>query len=66
MYPEPRLTEGGGERSVFSDNAKKEWKRRRVDRELYGELSRYYPLPEGEKSWKRPPLLLKGKHGRGH
>ena len=36
-----------------------------MERGLYRQLSQYYELPDGE-VWKRPPLLVKGKHGHDH
>jgi len=49
---------------VDSKSAKRESKRRKVERRLYRRLSLYFQPPNGEKSeWTRPPLLVKGKHG---
>jgi len=55
---------GHGERTVTgSKNADKEADRRKKERELYEDLSKYYSLPKGKGKWTRPPLLMKGKHG---
>ena len=33
-----------------------------MERKLCQELSRYYPLAQGQKAWKRTRLLFAGKH----
>jgi hypothetical protein len=66
VYPEPCLLTGAGKRTAEgSKNADDEFDRRNVERELYQELSRYYPLGR-RKAWARRPLLLEGKHWRDH
>ena len=55
VEPGKRIAEG----SKTADN---EFKRRNVERALYQELSRYYPLGPGQKEWGRPNLLSNGKH----
>ena len=63
FYSEPRLQSGHGERTVKgSKNADGEFRRRKRERGLYEELSRFYLLPETRATWTRPQLLVKGKH----
>ncbi|KAF9780974.1 hypothetical protein BJ322DRAFT_1082559, partial [Thelephora terrestris] len=58
LYQHPQLATGGCEPSpAGSKSAKRERRRRNVDREHFGELSRYYPLPLGKMEWGRPLLL---------
>jgi len=65
VYEKPCLRKGEGKRTVIgSKSADRECNRRKVDCRLYRRLSRYYRLPKGNE-WTRPPLLRKGKHGRG-
>ena len=42
-------------------SAQEERERRSVERGLFQELSRYYPLEPDQEQWESPPLLLKGK-----
>ena len=66
FYIVPRLKKGHGKQTAGgSKKAKEEFERRNVERGLYRQLSQYYELPDGE-VWKRPPLLVKGKHGHDH
>ena len=61
IISEPCLKIGHGEQTAFhSENAKREYERRKVERRLYRRLSRYYSPPE--KVWDRPALLVEGKH----
>lgn len=55
VEPGTRIAEG-------SKSADNEFERRNVERKLYQELSRYYPLGPGQKEWGRPNLLSNGKH----
>ena len=49
------------EKSV-SHPADMERERRNTERQLYQELSKYYP--RGQRPWARSTLLWEGKHGR--
>jgi hypothetical protein len=49
------------EADSVSASAAKERERRGGERRLYEELSRYYP--RRKRKWRRPELLLLGKHG---
>jgi hypothetical protein len=49
------------ENDPVSTSAARERERREGERRLYEELSRYYPRGKGK--WRRPELLLQGKHG---
>lgn len=61
---EPRLfTTGTEETKPVSKRGMQERLRRRTERELFLELSRYYPLAVG--LWTCPRLLCEGKHRRG-
>ena len=61
---EPCLLTGRGRRTVAgSRNADDEFERRNVERRLLQELSRYYPLEQGQNAWSRSSLLSLGKHG---
>jgi hypothetical protein len=65
LYQHPKLATGGCKPSPGgSKSAKRERRRRNVDREHFGELSRYYPLPPGRREWVRSLLLKEGKHNR--
>ena len=67
VYLEPRLHKGHGERTVTdSAHADGEVKRRNVERGLYQDISRYYPLSQNQSAWARPSLLSLGKHERDH
>ena len=43
-------------------HVEQERSRRKVERALFEELSRYYELPPGKDVWGRPELLRKGEH----
>ena len=58
---EPTFFSRGGSEKVGSERAQREQERRDMERELYRELARYYPQPDG--AWKYPELLSKGKQG---
>jgi len=61
--PEPCLRMGKGKQiATGSSHAMREFGRRGVERELIQDLSRYYPLGQGQSSWTRPSLLSLGKH----
>ena len=63
MYQEPQLFEGNSRQSLGATrHAELERRRRKEDRALFEELSRYYKLPLRQKKWRRPELLKKGKH----
>lgn len=68
IYQEPRLrgvkTEEAEaeEEQEMSEAARTERERRSAERNLYQELSRYYPRSRG--LWTRTQLLMSGKHGR--
>ena len=64
VYSKPRLVKLSTKprTTVRSKRAEEEHERRMVDRELYQELSRYYPLRQGREVWVRPELLSNGKH----
>ena len=67
VYPHPCLLASyrantGAKRSV---DAKRELERRKLERAVLQELSRYYPLEQGKNTWKRPQLLRKGEHRLG-
>jgi len=65
VYPGPRLLKGKGKRTAEGKKgADDEHKRRKGERELNQELSRYYQLPVKKVAWSCPALLLKGKHRR--
>ena len=62
VYQEPQLFEGKARPSPeVTRHAELERRRRREDRVLFEELSRYYKLPLRQKKWRRPELLKKGK-----
>ena len=66
VHPKPCLKKGMTERKACSSkSAKIERERRRVERILYQNLSRYYSPPKG-KEWVRSQLLVKGKCGHDH
>ena len=62
VYQRPCLVVTPGKLNpARSKRAKEEYERRKVERGLYQELSRYYPL-EGRPKWGRQDLLVRGKH----
>lgn len=65
VYLEPCLLIGptaqGKRTAEGSKDADDEYERRNVERKLFQELSRYYPLG-GQPVWSCPKLLLNGKH----
>ena len=74
MYPEPRLEAGATRPCPTTARAKRQWERRRQERELFERLSQFYELPgngslerrrgrgkKGEENWTVPPLLKEGK-----
>ena len=57
------LVGGKGRRTMAgSKGADEEYERRNEIRQVYQELSRYYPLEEGNTKWSTPQLLLKGEY----
>ena len=63
VYQEPQLLEGQARQFPGATrHAELERRRRREERALFEELSRYYELPLRQKKWRRPELLKKGKH----
>ena len=66
IYSAPRLTDGHVILTADTEHAKKERKRRKVERTLLEKLSRYYPVPQNKKTWERGPLLWKGEHMHDH
>ena len=67
VYLEHRLKKGRGVRTAKgTKSADDEFERRNMERSLYQELSRYYPLGCKRELWARPSLLLKGKHRHDH
>lgn len=65
--PEPRLLTWPGRRTTAgSRHADGEFARRNAERELFQELSQYYPRKQGQRPWARPSLLSNGKHGCDH
>jgi len=62
VYQEPQLLEGQARQLPGATrHAELERRRRREERSLFEELSRYYELPLRQKKWRRPELLKKGK-----
>jgi len=63
VYSVSRLATGvTAQTATESKIANAERNRRAAERELYGELSRYYLLKPSQKEWTRPTLLPHGKH----
>ena len=63
VYAKSRLRTGKGARtSTDSKSANGERERRKAERRFFHELSKYYPLRQGQSFWARPPLLSRGKH----
>jgi len=60
------LIRHGKRTKVGRRRADAEARRRDEERELFKELSKYYPLGQGQDAWERPPLLSRGKHERDH
>lgn len=58
----PRLCKRARRRTVLSPKNDKEHRRNQRERELLEALSRYYPVPQGQKEWTRSALLSIGKH----
>ena len=64
---EPRLFTGKGQRTAEgSKHPDKEFERRKEEKRLFQELSRYYPLRQNQSGWARPSLFSLGKHKRDH
>ena len=67
IYDNHCLIIGHGKRKkAGSRGADGEFRRRNEERELYKELSKYYPLRQGRSAWARTQLLSCGKHGHDH
>ena len=68
-YSQPRLVPAGALARVQvatcrSKLANSELERRNEERQLFQELSKYYPLKRGQKAWGRPNLSSLGEHKR--
>ena len=64
---EPRLRTGQAKRTAAGRrHADDEVRRRDVERSLFQELSRYYPLPQSQNVWTRTSLLPLGKYEHNH
>ena len=80
VYPEPQLETGKTQPCPAGGRRLTEWLRRREERKLLGQLSRFYQLPASEpsgernrkgekkkeKGWTAPSLLREGKHESCH
>ena len=63
VYAEPCLRGKPGERpDAGKKTADDEFERRSGERQLLQELSRYYRLEQGKRTWARPSLMWNGKH----
>ena len=58
-YQSPRLHLRGGRQA----QVQRVWENQ--ERSLFQDLSQYYWLPQGKRSWSRPSLMKKGEHGVG-
>ena len=64
---EPRLLTAQGRRTtVGSRKADREFEKRKVERRLLQELSKYFPPEQGQNMLSRSSLLSQGKRGHDH
>ena len=68
VYDTPRLRKAGKtDRTAAGEkNADEGHERRRMLRQLHGELSRYYLLEGKKKTWSTTTLVSKGERENGH